>query len=170
MKFKDQISVRAAILLSLLACVPPIAAQSAGAFQLEQIVIASGGNASGGTFSLTFAMSEPLSGNGLSGGRFQIITGFFAAPPLAPTAAPVMIGGRVLTAGGLPIMGVRISLLNSAGVVKTALTNAFGYYRFYDVPAGRTYILAATAKGHEFAPQVVNVDNEIADLNLVSLN
>ena len=145
-------------------------AQSGVTFQLEQIVIGPGGTDRGGTFSSTNAIGQPFAGSGLRGGRLQINTGFFAAPPLAPTAAPVMIGGRVLTAGGLPIMGVRISLLNSAGVVKTALTNAFGYYRFYDVPAGRTYILAATAKGHEFAPQVVNVDNKIADLDLISLN
>jgi len=158
------------LLFLMLVAAFAIHAQSGDTFQLEQIVIASGGAASGGTFLTTNVIGEPASGKSLMGGRFQIGTGYFATPPLLSTAAPVSVGGQVLTADGRPIGGVRISLLNSAGVVKTALTNAFGYFRFYDVPAGQTYILAARAKDHEFAPQVITVDNEIADLSLIALN
>jgi hypothetical protein len=171
MRLNDQISILAiAFLFVLILSAFSVRAQSGGTFQLEQIVIASGRAASGGTFSTTNVIGEPTSGRSLMGGRFQIGTGYFATPPLLPTAAPVIIGGRVLTPDGQPISGVRISLLNSAGVVKTALSNAFGYFRFYGVPAGQTYILAATAKNHEFAPQVVTVDNEIGDLDLISLD
>ena len=145
-------------------------AQSGGTFELEQIVIAPGGASGGSTFSLSEVIGEPAAGKSLAGGRLQIGTGFFAVPPLLPTAAPVTVSGRVLTADGSPIMGVRLSLLNSAGVVKTALSNQFGYFSFFQVTAGQTYILAATAKGHAFALQVVTVDNEIADLFLRSFD
>jgi hypothetical protein len=146
------------------------AAQSGGTFQLEQIVIAPGGTDSGGTFSSTNVIGQPTAGSGLRGGRFQINTGFLAVPPLQPTAAGASIIGRALTGGGRPITGVQVSLSNSAGVIRMARTNAFGYFRFDNVPVGQTYIVAAVGKDHEFAPQVVSVENDIADLILIALD
>ena len=168
---KNRKVTRAVFMLCLILFTTELAkSQSGGTFQLEQIVVASGGAASGGTFTSSHVIGEPATGKSLMGGRLQIGTGFFATPPLLPTAAPVIVSGRVLTADGQPIGGARLSLLNSAGVVKTALTNPFGYFRFDGVAAGQTYILAAIAKDHEFAPQVITVENEISDLNLIALN
>jgi hypothetical protein len=147
-----------------------IRAQSGGKFQLEQTVVSSGGTANGGTFSLSFVVGEPNAGKGITGGHFFLSSGFWPFAQLAPTAAPVSVAGRAMTAGGQPLVGVRVSLLNSAGVFKTVRTNTFGYFRFNDVPAGQTYILAAVSKEYEFASQVVTALNDIADLNLIALD
>ncbi|MEP7037147.1 MAG: carboxypeptidase-like regulatory domain-containing protein, partial [Acidobacteriota bacterium] len=59
------------------------------------------------------------------------------------TAAPVSIGGRVMTMSGRGIANVRLTLTDANGQVRTARTTSFGYYHFDDVRAGETYILSA---------------------------
>jgi hypothetical protein len=171
MKRKYQRSVRSLVLLWFVIFGTTMAvAQSGGTFELEQIVIAPGGMDNGGTFSSTNVIGQTVAAAGIRGGRFQINTGFLATSPLVPTAAGVTLSGRALTAAGRPIGGVRISLLNSAGVVRTALTSQFGYFRLDGVTVGETYILTAVSKEHEFTPQVISVGTDIADLELISLN
>ena len=71
---------------------------------------------------------------------------------LAPTAAGVDLGGRVLTATGRAISGARIYLTDSQGNVTFRTTNPAGYYRFVDVAAGSNYILTAAHKSYKFQP------------------
>ncbi len=95
------------------------------------------------------------------------ITGFSdwtLAQPLAPTAATVTVSGRVTT-GKRGVAGARVSVTDSSGNTRTALTNSFGYYRFDALLAGNTYIFDVRAKRLTFAPQVVTVNEETSDLN-----
>ena len=89
---------------------------------------------------------------------------------LAPTAATVSIGGRVMTASGRGIVNVNLYLTDSSGQVRTARTTAFGYYRFDDVQAGATYILSATGKRYTFSQpvQVLNVIEETDAIDFVA--
>lgn len=145
-------------------------AQSGGNFQLEQSAIAPGGSAVGSQFSSTFVVGQPAAVSGIGGGRFQLSTGFLATAPPMTTAARVFVSGHALTADGTPIVGVRVSLFNSAGVIGSVRTDQNGYFCFNDVLVGRTYILTAAGKVHHFAPQVVSVENDVADLDLISLD
>ncbi len=88
----------------------------------------------------------------------------------APTAANVSTGGRVLTASGRGIRGARLSLTDSRGNTRTALSNPFGFYRFTEVPAGETYVLRATAKRFEFynRTQVLDVTEEMTEINFTA--
>jgi len=88
----------------------------------------------------------------------------------APTAATVSVGGRVMTMSGRGITGVRLSLTNSNGQVRTATTTAFGYYRFDDVQVGETYILSATGKHYTFSQplQVLNINDETDEVNFIA--
>lgn len=87
----------------------------------------------------------------------------------SPTAASISIGGRVKTATGRGIFGVRITLTNAFGNQSSAITNAFGYYRFQNVPAGETYIIEARHKLYSFAPQVINLTEDFGELNFTAL-
>ncbi len=87
----------------------------------------------------------------------------------SPTAASVSIGGRVKTATGRGIFGARITLTNAFGNQSSAITNAFGYYRFQDVPAGEIYIIEARHKLYSFAPQIINLTEDFGELNFTSL-
>jgi hypothetical protein len=87
---------------------------------------------------------------------------------VAPTAASVSIGGRVLMANGRGISGVIVNLTDANGTTRSARTNPFGYYHFNDVTAGATYIFAARHKRFEFAPQVLTVAEQIDTLNFTA--
>lgn len=87
---------------------------------------------------------------------------------LTPTAAGTSVSGMVMSQSGDAIGGVRITLMNQAGEVRTAISNPFGFYRFDDIPVGQIYILSATSKRYTFAPQTISVFDEIANLNLVA--
>lgn len=86
------------------------------------------------------------------------------------SAAPADIGGRVSNSSGNGIGRVTITLVSSDGTVRrTAITNAFGYYRFVDVPTGMTYFITPTTKQYHFDPpnMVYNHQDEASGLNFV---
>jgi hypothetical protein len=83
------------------------------------------------------------------------------------TAAPAILTGRVITAEGRGVKGARVNLSDEAGVRATAVTNTFGYFRFDGVPAGRSYILTAAARGFRFESQLVQLTSNMNDLTIV---
>jgi CSLREA domain-containing protein len=91
---------------------------------------------------------------------------------VAPTAAGVVVGGRVTNAYGRGIGNVRITLTGvDPSDVKVAYTSSFGYYQFEDVPAGQTYVLTAIAKRYSFSDPVrlINVADPIQGEDFVAL-
>lgn len=67
------------------------------------------------------------------------------------TAARVPVSGRIMTVRGYGIRNVRVTLFESDGSVRTALTGAFGYYSFDDVTANQPVIVSIYAKRYAFA-------------------
>ncbi len=88
---------------------------------------------------------------------------------ISPTAAQVSVGGRVTNSQGRGIARARVTLTGASGAPHTAFTNAFGYFRFEEVAAGETYIVEVRHKRHQFAPQVVTVNEAISDLNFMAM-
>ncbi len=87
----------------------------------------------------------------------------------APTAANVAVFGRVVDAAGRSVAGARVAAVG-ADTTSYALTNAFGFYRFDELAAGATYVFQIKHKRHTFPAQVINVNEDTADLNFVSSN
>ena len=58
-----------------------------------------------------------------------------------------------------------VSLTDSAGNIRYAQVNAFGYYRFDELEAGQTYIVQPSSKGYYFNPQVVTPTEDVTDMN-----
>lgn len=76
----------------------------------------------------------------------ESVTCTYTSQQLQPSAATAAVTGRVVTQSGRGIRSIRLSLLNaSSGETHLASTNAFGYYRFLELPAGDFYILTVTA-------------------------
>jgi len=96
------------------------------------------------------------------------VHGRFWTSQFAPTAASVSVGGRVFSGEGRGVSNARVTLTNSNGETRAALTYGFGYYRFDGVQAGETYILNAYSKRFSFAPQVVSVTEELTELNFMA--
>lgn len=87
---------------------------------------------------------------------------------LTPSAASVSIGGRVLGANYRPINRALVYLTDQSGETKTAMTNAFGYYRFQDINVGQTYTLNVFSKRYLFDPQILTVNEEMENLNFLA--
>lgn len=90
---------------------------------------------------------------------------FVIAEGLVPTAASVTISGRVFNQNGRAIANAQVRVNNAEGNVRTTTTNQFGYYQFDEIAAGQTYVFQVMAKGASYSAQVLNVNDNIADLN-----
>lgn len=79
------------------------------------------------------------------------------------TASDVTVGGKVMTANGGGLRLATVVLTDTAtGVTRSVITNGVGFYEFADVPAGKTYTLAASSKRFRF--QQKTLTNLSADL------
>ena len=89
-----------------------------------------------------------------------------------PTAASVVVAGRVVTQTGRGIRNVIITMTDSNGNTRTATTSSFGYYRFADVAAGESYTFEVRAKRYRFteSAQVRNITQDIDDVIFVADN
>ncbi len=106
--------------------------------------------------------------NQIAVGRpFDNIVTLFGA--LAPSAANVSISGRVSN-DNRGIARAIVHLTDQDGNIRTARTNPFGYYRFTDVEVGQTLIVNVFHKQYQFDPQVVSVNDNIANLDFTAQN
>lgn len=87
---------------------------------------------------------------------------------LSPTPADVTVGGRVMTAGGQGVLRATVSLIDSAGTVRTALTSSTGQYTFPGVTVGQTYIMTAKHKAYTFESKTINLTEEMSDINFTA--
>lgn len=88
---------------------------------------------------------------------------------LAPTAASVTVSGKVQTPDGRAIPLAVVSIADSSGQIRTAVTNSFGFFKFEEVEVGQTYIIFTRAKGSNFSTQVLAVDGEVGNI-LITAN
>ena len=159
-------------ILILFGLVTSVSAQIAsnGPFTLEQSVTPAGGRSSGGTFSLDGTFGQPLAGGFIQGPTRSVYSGFWSPAPLAPTAAGVTISGRVRTPQGQGLSGVRVYIANAEGQTWMAISSSFGYYQFYDIAVGQTYIVSVSSKRYTFSqPEIfLSVRDAVEDLDFVS--
>jgi hypothetical protein len=166
-------NVSGAPLIILIFAVSGVVAQiaSGGNFTVEQSVIASGGGTSGGgNFIVEGTVGQSAAGTISSGGNFSNRGGFWSVQ-LAPTAAAVSLGGRILTADGRGIRNVRVTLTSVTGATWQTLSSPFGYYRFSELEAGQTYIITVTSKRFVFLEpsRVIFLSEGRADFDFVAL-
>ena len=148
---------------------PGLVSRSVGQYAIESSVVsAGGGEASAGNFELTGTNAQPLAGGYTSGPPYSVYSGFWS-PGLQTTSAPVSVGGRVLSADGRGLGGVRITLVGMDGTLARAVSSPFGYYRFDGLTAGDTYVLTIEQRRYTFnTPYIaVHVTDSIADLNFI---
>ena len=119
----------------------------------------------GGTFTEVPAAIDAAANTATANGISQFSNWTLLAPA-APTAATVSVSGQVTTLTGRGISGVQLSLTDSNGQIRTAVSTSFGYYHFDGVQTGETYILSAIAKHYTFS-QAVQVLNVNADADQV---
>jgi alpha-tubulin suppressor-like RCC1 family protein len=100
--------------------------------------------------------------------RVTTLSPFVIATAPGPTAANVSVSGRVVS-GKSGISRAIVSVTDASGTTRTARASSFGYYRFEGLPAGQTYTFTVTAKGYEFAPQIVTLNESLADFDFSAI-
>ena len=87
---------------------------------------------------------------------------------LAASASDVSLSGRVLKADGTGISGAQVQLTDGNGLVRTAISNGFGYYYFSEIPSGSSYVVGGSAKGYAFGSRVIDVSDSLADVDIIA--
>jgi uncharacterized repeat protein (TIGR01451 family) len=87
---------------------------------------------------------------------------------LAPTAAAVRLSGRIMDSNLRGVSKARVQITDSGGNIRTAMTNPFGFYHFYNIAAGQTIVISVASKRFQFAPKTINVLEETNNLNFTA--
>ena len=150
---------------------PPGIIASGGSFTLEKAVTAGGGgNKQLSPLNENGTAGQSVAGVRSTGGGYSLYSGFWTPDDLAPTAASVVLGGRILTAAGLGIRSVQVTITFPSGEIRTTVSSSFGYYRFTEIPAGDIYVIAVAAKKYTFAnpTQVRSVQDDLQDVDFIA--
>ncbi len=86
----------------------------------------------------------------------------------SPTAATVSVSGRILTPDGAGLTNALVTLTDFQGNSLTVLSGKFGGFKFRDVAAGQAYIISVSSKRYNFAPQIINVTENLSEINLTA--
>lgn len=86
-----------------------------------------------------------------------------------PSASGVEVAGRILTPDGYGLRGARVILTDQSGtVLETAISSAFGFYRFSNVQVGQTYIINVESKRFTFTSRLIQVFDSLSDVDFTA--
>jgi hypothetical protein len=91
-----------------------------------------------------------------------------AVEVMAPSAALVTVGGRVLSPFGRGVPQATVSMTDQNGEIFVSRTNVFGYYRFVDVEVGQTLVISVFSKRYQFSQQIVSLAEGTDTLNFTA--
>jgi hypothetical protein len=87
---------------------------------------------------------------------------------IGPTGAGATVGGRLMTSLGQPVSHTRVTMIDMNGEKRTTLSTSFGFYRFYEVLVGQTYVVTVESKSYVFLPQAVTIGQDLITLDLIA--
>jgi alpha-tubulin suppressor-like RCC1 family protein len=143
-------------------CIAGINEFNPSAFSNLRILHAEGANWVDRTFSSSLINNRQICA------RVTSLSPFVVATPPPATAAQVSVSGRVLN-GKSGVPRATVSVTDTSGTIRTVKTNTFGNYRFEGLQAGQTYTFNITAKGYSFAPQVISLNEDLAEFDFSAL-
>ncbi len=112
----------------------------------------------------TFLVSLSAVANAALDNREMEVTITNAAPP-----APVTIDGRVISPDGRGLRNAVVSLVDSQGVTRTAITSSLGYFSFPGLSSGHTYPIRVSSKRYRFSPRSVSPNGNLTLEDFVGL-
>lgn len=80
----------------------------------------------------------------------------------------VELSGRLLNPMGRGIPNAAITLTDTAGQTRTAISNTFGAYRFGRLRLGETYFIGVDSRSYSFIPLAVSVIDEALTQDLIA--
>ena len=86
----------------------------------------------------------------------------------ASTADTAEVDGRLLDPMGHGIPLARVTLTDTAGQTRSAVSNGFGYYRFGGLEAGQSYTISSESREWKFAPLTVAITGKTQSADLIA--
>lgn len=124
---------------------------------------------------LSFSSVNPSLGLGAGnflGSFAAAASGTFASNPvpqyLIPSAAPVSFSGRLMTSDGHGLRNAQVFLTEANGTVHQATSSTFGYFNFPSIESGQSVIVSVRSKQFQFTPQVVSLNDNVADFQMTA--
>jgi hypothetical protein len=130
-----------------------------------------GGTSSDGVLSLTGTIGQSDASESINNGQLKIFGGFWTPEPFVPTAANVLVSGKITTASGRGIRNVVITLQDASTTeTRRILSTTFGYFRFLDVEVGKIYILTVNSKRYVFTQnsRILSPSEDLTDEDFVA--
>ncbi len=149
--------------------------QTSGAMTWSSETVAQNPNANairwGTMYNFRFDSNRPPQNMNATVGFFKTgspISVMVQGPSAVPSAA-VSVSGRVTTLAGQGMFNARVTITDSNGNTRIAITNPFGYYRFDNIVTGGTYSIGASSKRYTFSsPQTLQINDNLANMNFVA--
>jgi hypothetical protein len=79
------------------------------------------------------------------------------------------VSGRATTPAGSGLRNALITVTDSAGNIRSALTSTLGFYSFGDIRAGEIITVSASSRRYRFQPLALTVNESLSELDLVAL-
>jgi len=139
-----------------------------GTRQIMTVTFAIAANAPSGTYPVTFT-GAPTQQSVSDMRGFALQTTFEAGTVTPAELTGFTVSGSVRTPAGLGLRNAVVTLIDTTtGTRKIAVTGSFGLFTFTRVPTG-SYTISVQSKRFRFAPQPVNVNNNLANVDMVGL-
>lgn len=144
---------------------------SGGDYTLHQGAVVSGGGASadstGSVYKVEGSGGQTAAGANSTGSPYGLRGGFWSGAPAAPTAADVVVSGRVVGMKGGGIKNARVTLTGGTLVSPlTVRTDPQGRFTFENVEVGQMYVITVSSKAYGFAEnsRVLSLMDNATDL------
>lgn len=137
-------------------------------YSLSQIVCTSDPGGGTGTNNNTISIPQRQVVITLEEGEFVTCTFINGRP----TAADLMLSGRIMDTAGMPVRGAIVQLYRiSNGETSAFSSSTFGYYAFRGLAAGESYAVTVTARRYRFDPpsQTITIVDNMTDVNFVAI-
>jgi Carboxypeptidase regulatory-like domain len=142
---------------------------AAGTREIVKITYNIPANATIGLYPITFSSTPTVQSVSSATGALLPTTYVAGFVQVGSTAAGVSVSGRILTPDGRGLRNAQVTIVDSNGVVRTAITSSFGYYRFEDVPSGSTVVVGVVSKRFRFGSRLVQVVDTLTDIDFVAM-
>lgn len=79
------------------------------------------------------------------------------------------ISGKIVSPSGVGLRNSTVVLTDALGVKRTSTTSSFGFYNFDNVAPGPNYTLSIASRLYRFAPQPIQFNDDLTNINFTGL-
>ena len=91
---------------------------------------------------------------------------------ITPTTAaqPAELAGRVTLTSGFGVENAVVTLTDANNMTRSTRTNQFGFYHFYDLPTGMSYVVTVRHPRYQFNQQTITLNSAVTNFNFTTIN